>query len=266
MRIYAIDDEPKMLRMLHDAIAEAEPSAEILDFSRAPEVMEALSDPGKKPDAVFSDIDLPGISGLTLVVKIKAAAPQARLVFVTGFDQYALEAYRIHAHGYLLKPVDTAAIREELDQMPEESMPGSSRLYARCFGPFEVFSQGRPLLFRRRKTKELLAFLIDRRGATCSAEEIGAVLWEDEADLGKTKHQLRNLVSDLRQALEKIGMGDLLIRKSGILAIHAEQLDCDYYQMLRGDPEAINAYRGEYMTQYSWAELTAGKLWFQEQT
>ena len=59
MRIYAIDDEPKMLRMLHDAIAEAEPSAEILDFSRAPEVMEALSDPGKKPDVVFSDIDLP---------------------------------------------------------------------------------------------------------------------------------------------------------------------------------------------------------------
>lgn len=134
-------------------------------------------------------------------MKIKAAAPQARLVFVTGFDQYTLEAYRIHAHGYLLKPVDTAAIREELDQMPGESMPGSSRLYARCFGPFEVFSQGRPLLFRRRKTKELLAFLIDRRGATCSAEEIGAVLWEDEADLGKTKHQLRNLVSDLCQAL-----------------------------------------------------------------
>ena len=265
MRIYAIDDEPKMLRMLHDAIAEAEPSAEILDFSRAPDVMDALTDPEKNPDVVFSDINLPGMSGLALAVKIKAAAPQARLVFVTGYDQYALEAYRIHAHGYLLKPVEAAAIREELDQMPEEPAPSGLRLYARCFGPFEVFSQGRPLLFQRRKTKELLAFLIDRRGATCSAEEIGAVLWEDEADLGKTKHQLRNLVSDLRQALEKIGMGDLLIRKSGILAIHAEQLDCDYYQMLRGDPEAINSYRGEYMTQYSWAELTAGKLWFENQ-
>ena len=144
-------------------------------------------------------------------------------------------------------------------------MPGSVRLYVRCFGPFEVFSQGKPLLFQRRKTKELLAFLIDRRGATCSAEEIGAVLWEDEADLRKTKHQLRNLVSDLRQTLEKNGMGDLLIRKSGILAIRAEQLDCDFYQMLRGDPKAINAYRGEYMTQYSWAELTAGNVWFQEQ-
>ena len=145
-------------------------------------------------------------------------------------------------------------------------MPGCSRLFARCFGSFEVFSQGRPFLFQRRKTKELLAFLIDRRGATCSAEEIGAALWENEADLRKIKHQLRNLVSDLRDALEKIGMEDLLIRKSGILAINAEQLDCDYYQLLRGDPEAINAYHGEYMTQYSWAEMTAGKLWFQNQT
>ena len=89
MRIYAIDDEPKMLRMLHDAIAEAEPSAEILDFSRAPEVMDALTDPEKKPDVVFSDINLPGMSGLALAVKIKAAAPLARLVFVTGYDQYA---------------------------------------------------------------------------------------------------------------------------------------------------------------------------------
>ena len=92
------------------------------------------------------------------------------------------------------------------------------------------------------------------------------MLWENEADLRKAKHQLRNLVSDLRAALKKIGMEDLLIRKSGILAVRAEQLDCDYYQLLRGDPQAVNSYRGEYMTQYSWAELTAGNLWFQNQT
>ena len=63
MLVYAIDDEKYVLAELRDAIAEAEPSAEILDFSRAPEVMEALSDPGKKPDAVFSDIDLPECRG-----------------------------------------------------------------------------------------------------------------------------------------------------------------------------------------------------------
>lgn len=262
MRIYAIDDEPKMLRMLQDAIREAEPEAEILAFSCAPDVLDAMSDPEKQPDVVFSDIELPGMSGLTLATKIKKAAPNTRIVFATGYDQYALEAYRIHVHGYLMKPIDAAAIREELDQIPHPPKPKPQTLYIQCFGFFDVFWQGKPLLFKRRKTKELLAFLVDRRGAACTAEEIATVLWESETDLGKVKHQIRNLVSDLRAILKTIGMEDLLIRSSGILAIRAEQIDCDYYQMLRGDSDALNAYHGEYMTQYSWAEMTSGKLWF----
>lgn len=263
MRIFAIDDEPKMLRTLQEAITEAEPEADILAFSSAAEVLEALSDPEKLPDVVFSDIEMPGMNGLTLAIKIKEAAPNARIVFVTGYDQYALEAYRLHVHGYVMKPVDAAAIREELDQIPQLPGPKPQTLYVQCFGFFEVFWQGKPLLFRRRRTKELLAFLVDRKGATCTAEEIAATLWEGETDLGKAKHQIRNLVSDLRATLRGIGMGELLIRKSGVLAIHAEQIDCDYYQMLSGSPDALNAFQGNYMTQYSWAEMTLGKLWFE---
>ena len=263
MRIFAIDDEPKMLRMLHDAIAEAEPEAEILAFSSAADVTEALPDPEKRPDVVFSDIELPGMSGLTLAVKIKEAAPDTRIIFVTGYDQYALEAYRLHAHGYVMKPVDAAAIREELDQIPHLPKPKPQTLYVQCFGFFEVFWQGEPLPFQRRRTKELLAFLVDRKGAACTAEEIATALWEGETDSTKTKHQIRNLVSDLRATLKKIGMEDLLIRRSGVLAIRAEQIDCDYYQMLSGNSDALNAYHGEYMTQYSWAEMTSGKLWFE---
>ena len=251
-----------MLRTLQDAIREAEPEAEIRAFSGAQDVMEALQHPDGLPDVVFSDIELPGMNGLTLAVKIKAAAPNVRIIFVTGYDQYALEAYRLHAHGYVMKPVDAAAIREELDQNPGLPKPGIQTLYVQCFGPFDVFWKGEPLLFQRRRTKELLAFLVDRKGTACTAEEIAAALWEDEQDLGKAKHQIRNLVNDLRTTLRKIGMEDLLIRKSGVLAIRAEQIDCDYYRLLSGNSDALNAYHGEYMTQYSWAELTSGKLWF----
>lgn len=263
MRIYAIDDEPKMLRMLQDAIREAEPEAEIHAFSCAADVLEAVSKPEEKPAVVFSDIELPGTSGIILAVKIKEAAPDARIVFVTGYDQYALEAYRVHAQGYLMKPVDAAAIREELDLIPHAPKPHAQTLYVQCFGFFDVFWQGEPLLFKRRKTKELLAFLVDRKGVACTAEEIAATLWEGEADLRKAKHQIRNHVSDLRATLKAIGQEDLLIRSSGILAIRAEKLDCDYYQMLSGDSDALNAYHGEYMAQYSWAEITSGKLWFE---
>lgn len=262
MRIFAIDDEPKMLLLLKNAIREAAPDAEILAFSSAADVMAALSDPEKSPDAVFSDIELPGMSGLTLAVKIKEAVPETRIVFVTGYDQYALEAWRVHANGYILKPVDAAAIREELDQMPHPVKPKPQTLYVQCFGCFEVFWQGEPLLFRRHRTKELLAFLVDQKGRTCTAEEIATALWEDGIELKKAKHQIRNYVNDLRAALKRIGMEDLLIRRSGLLAIQAEKIDCDYYRMLSGNAEALNSYHGEYMTQYSWAEITMGKLWF----
>ena len=57
-------------------------------------------------------------------------------------------------------------------------------------------------------------------------------------------------------------MGDALIKRRGSLAIRTGCLDCDYYRMLEGDMDAVNAYRGEYMTDYSWAELTAGTLFF----
>lgn len=262
MRIYAIDDEPKMLRMLQDAILKAEPEAEILAFSSATNVLQSLPDPDKQPDAVFCDIEMPGMNGLTLATKIKDSAPDARIIFVTGYDQYALEAYRIHAHGYLMKPVDAAAIREELDQMPLPPEQKPQTLYVQCFGLFEVFWNGEPLQFERRRTKELLAFLIDCRGTACTAEDIATAMWEGGIELKKAKHQIRNYVNDLRATLKRIGMEDLLIRRSGVLAIRAEQIDCDYYQMLSGDTDALNAYHGEYMSQYSWAEMTQSKLWF----
>ena len=44
--------------------------------------------------------------------------------------------------------------------------------------------------------------------------------------------------------------------KAGELRINPELLDCDFYRLLVGDTEAINAYRGEYMSTYSWASIT----------
>lgn len=123
-----------------------------------------------------------------------------------------------------------------------------------------MYWKGRPLQFARRQTKELLAYLIDRKGASCTMEEIAAAMWEDNTNQKNTQAQLRILISDLRHTLENIGMEDIVIRRRGQVAVMTDRLDCDYYHMLEGDMDAVNAYRGEYMVQYSWAELTAGQL------
>ena len=59
-----------------------------------------------------------------------------------------------------------------------------------------------------------------------------------------------------------IGMEDILVRSSGRLAVRREKIPCDYYYMLRGDMDYLNSFRGEYMSQYSWAEGTLGRLIF----
>ena len=149
-------------------------------------------------------------------------------------------------------------IKEVAEQKNKEILPETLRI--RCFGNFEVFWKGKPLQFARRQTKELLAYLIDRKGASCTMEEIAAAMWEDFTNQRNTQAQLRILISDLRHTLENIGMGSIVIRRRGQVAVMTDKVDCDYYRMLKGDMDAVNAYRGEYMVQYSWAEITAGQL------
>ncbi len=57
-------------------------------------------------------------------------------------------------------------------------------------------------------------------------------------------------------------MDDVIIRRHRDLAIRKDMVDCDYYRMLDGDMDAVNSYRGEYMIEYSWAELTNARLHF----
>lgn len=262
MLILAVDDEARMLRLLHKAIAEAAPEAEIRDYLRGSEALQDIQALGLHPDVAFCDILMPGVNGLELAMKIKRLSPDTKLVFVTGHSHYALEAYRIHANGYVMKPVDAQQIREELAFALPEELPKPEKLQVRCFGYFEVFWEGEPLNFARKQSKELLAFLVDRRGEACTAEEVIAALWEDCPNLKKAKQNLRNLVSDLRHTLAHIGTEEAFIRQGSRMAIRPETMDCDYFRMLQGDMAAINRFRGEYMEQYSWAGLTKRNLFF----
>lgn len=264
MLIFAIDDERNLLLLLHMAIVEAAPKAEIVDFRQGMDALRAITERGLRPDFVFTDIRMPGLDGLRLALRIRGLSPQTRIVFVTGYAEYAVDAMRMHANGYIMKPVTAQRVHEELIYNAPERMAPSDRLWVQCFGYFDVFWQDKPLMFRRRQTKELLAYLIDREGAACTAEEIAASLWENETDMSAAKHRIRQLISDLRETLTAIGQEDILVRRRGQMAILRDRVDCDYYRMLDGDMNAVNSYYGEYMSQYTWAEMTEGRLYFRK--
>ena len=261
MIIFAVDDEMAMLSELHESIREARPEAEIHDFKFAAEALKAITEYGLIPDVVFSDIELPGMNGLDLAVRIKQMAPMTKIIFVTGYSQYALAAYRQHVNGYVLKPIDAEQIRKELDYLTEPYRQESDKLQVRCFGNFEVYWRGKPVSFGRQQTKELLAFLVDRN-SICTSVEISDALWEGETDMKVCKTRLRSLLHDLKRTLSDIGVNNIVIRRRDTIGIDPTFLDCDYYRFLKGDIQAVNAFHGEYMKQYSWAESTLGNIMF----
>lgn len=260
MRIFAIDDERPMLEELHEAIHEAVPQAQILDFMRVRPALEAIEG-GVVPDVVFSDIALPGMDGIMLAKRIREVAPAAKIVFVTAYPNYAVDAYRMHAQGFVVKPVDAMRVREELDALFGPGYDEGPRLLrVRCFGVFEVFVGDEPLTFSRTRTKELLACLVDHRGHECTGADIIDALWPRRRSTRSARSYLRVLTQDLRSTLAAAGVGDVLVRGHDRWAVRAELLDCDYYRALAGDEAAIRAYGGEYLSQYGWAESTKARL------
>ena len=260
MLLFIIDNEEHALKEMQEVIAEASEGADIATFSRCEEALDAIRK-GMRPNAVFSDIVMPGISGLEFAVRLKTLSPDSRIVFTTAYEEYAVEAFRIKANGYLLKPLTLERVREELAYLPKEMLRKQDKLVVRCFGYFDVFWNQEPVIFGRKQSKELLAYLIDRNGAACTSEEISLALWERAGDEKAEKNRIRVLINDLRNSLRKIGMEDVLIREHRTVAVQKDRIDCDYYRMLDGDMDYLNSYRGEYMKQYSWAELTSASLY-----
>ena len=250
----AVDDEILMLGALAAAIKASPDISEVYRFSGCDEALAFVKE--NSVDVAFLDINMRGMGGLALAEKIVEFCPDCKIVFCTGYEEYAIRAFKLHASGYLMKPVSEKDVQEEIDNI-KGIRQREKPLTVKCFGNFEVYAKGEKLTFKRSKTKELFAFLVDRNGAGVTVAEIEAALWENDEDQ-KNHNYIHQLFHDLRQSLEAVGVDGIFERNNYFYSINPEKLDCDYYSYLKtGKPE----FRGEYMSQYSWAEETCGLLW-----
>ena len=261
MKILAVDDEFMQLRLLEKAILKAVPDCELTCFDNSPAALEWAKQ--NHADVAFTDIQMPVMTGIELAKELKRIDPHINLIFVTGYyEDYALEAMPLHFSGYLGKPVTAEAVAVELENLryPIQREEKPEGLRVQCFGNFEIFSGGKPVHFERRKTKELLAYLIDRHGAQVTTGEICAAIYEDDQNEDNNKADLRKCTADLKRAFKEAGAEDVFIKGFNAFAIDITKLSCDYYDWEKNDPEAVRAFRGEYMSQYSWADYTLAEI------
>jgi len=258
MIFIALDDERPALKSLCASIKKVQSDAEIHEFNSAIDVLEFAKT--NSFDAAFLDIQGMDMDGVSLAKQLKALKPKSNIIFCTGYSEFALDAFDINASGYLLKPITPDKISKALSELRYETNADqgniNKKVFFRCFGNFEIFVNEKPLDFKYSKSKELVALLFDKRGAMCSNNEIMANLWEDD------EHQsyLKQLRKDIDDTFTSIGCANLILKQPGKLAIAFNEIDSDLKDWQEGKLSGINAYRGEYMAQYSWAEETNGFL------
>ena len=206
----------------------------------------------------FLDIHMGEMDGLALAKLILEKYPRTAVVFLTADPAFAVEAFRIHASGYILKPLTDERLNDEINHLlsGKADTKRSPHISVQTFGNFDLKVDGKTVLFSRSKAKELLAYLIDRQGSSITRAEAFAMLWEEGQYDRPMQKQLDVMIRSLRATLREAGIDEIMEMRNGTLRIRPELLDCDLYRFFEGDIEAVNAYRGEYMSAYSWASLT----------
>ncbi len=259
MKIIIVDDELYTREDLLGKILQVNKDAEVELFSNSRGVLGYIED--NDVDIAFLDIEMPGITGIELAKSIKCIRKEVHIVFVTAYDEYAIEAIKIRAGGYVLKPATIEDIRNELDYAYDiKPFAKKNDINVQCFGGFDVFVDNQKIHFNRSKSKELLAFLVDKRGNEVNNSELANILFEDKLYDNSTKSYIRKLISDLVKVLKEYNIENMIIRNHNSICVDINIFECDYYNYIKGDVHAINAYKENYMEGYSWAEETNGYI------
>ncbi len=259
MRILVVDDEFLALEDFEDTCRELGITDEIVKFNNP---LDALSFVAKnKADIAFLDIEMPVIKGLELAKRIKEISQNTRIIFTTGYSEYALDAFSVDAVDYVMKPYRSEDIKRAYDKaLLIKDIETQKRVFIKTFGYFDVFVDGKSVNFTSAKSKELLALLVDRNGGIVNTEQAISVLWEGRKYDETVQSLFRKVLKTLRATLDDAGILDILIDNRNQRAIDKSKFSCDYYDFLENGKTESSKYFGKYMEQYPWAEQTKEQI------
>lgn len=260
MKALCIDDEPFVLQQNMLICKTSECFTDVNGAMNSEEALNFLA--GNEVDIVFLDINMPKTSGLSLYEIIKQKYPHIALIFVTGYSEYALTAFQMHADGYLTKPISVENIKNEVAHINQQKQrfQVQTDVFAQTFGNFEIYVKGTPVKFERKKSKEILAYLIDKRGTSVVRAELASIFWEDELYDHSKQKQLDVFIQSLKKTLKEYDIQSIFEIEKGELRVNPMNFRCDYYDLLDEKEDAVQSYCDNYMNAYSWSENTKAYL------
>jgi two-component SAPR family response regulator len=203
-----------------------------------------------KPDIVFLDINMPEIKGTSLFTQIKKVCPLTQIVFVTAYDEYAVEAFELNASDYIVKPIRKERLQKTIKRLKnsnktEEKSSGNNKISIKCLGAFSIKMNGTVLNinWRTKKVEELIAYLACCRGEFIPKAKIAGVLWPD-LETSKSKSNLYLTYHYLKKQSEQNGFDFPIESIKGKMRIKMEEVDIDIDRFIK-DVENIGAINKE---------------------
>ena len=277
-KIIAVDDEQLALKKFQHQIKDMNNLELLQTFTNPLDSLDFIKE--NTIDIAFLDIEMPEITGLELAERILEIDPYISIVFITAFDQYALEAFKAHAIGYLLKPLDMDEFKNLIESLTKTRPPRASKaaekhteadkgkLIVKCLGQFTCYAASnptQPISFRTAKTAELFALLIHHYKSSITKYHILDTLFPD-IDYDKSNKLFYVSCSYLRNAFAKFDIVDVLLRENDSYRINTEIISCDYIKFMTCAENipglnldqlrsCASMYNGEYLMgrTYEWA-------------
>jgi two-component system LytT family response regulator len=271
MKAVLIDDEKPSLREIQHFLKEYK-EIEICGMFTDPE--EALKNIRRlQPQVIFLDINMPGMNGLQLAKAINEYGKNVNIVFITAYEQYALEAFDVEAFDYIMKPISKQRFEKTMKRIISRNNPAVTdaqneeqkrKFIIRTFGKFEaMWDNQAPIKWHSKKTKELFAFLVHNEGREVSKDEILEAVFPD-AEIDKGITHIHNGIYFIRKALRENGVDGNSISIDGSYMLSLTDVEVDsriFMQKLKLDGNEVNiqeleaveaVYKGDYFKSEDW--------------
>ncbi|WP_141506441.1 response regulator [Paenibacillus luteus] len=285
MKLLLVDDERLALVQLERMLRQSTEVTSIETYQNPVQAVERAS--VMMPDVVFLDIHMPELSGIQAAELIQMVCPQAYIVFVTAYDEYAIQAFELNAIDYLLKPPQPSRIQKTMErlmklrgiQAPPEALEKSTDMIY-CFKMLRFQTNGQPAelpKWRTAKAQEIFAYLLHHRGQIVHKSTL-LELFFPEMDMKRAMTQLYTAIYQIRQCIQKSNLSIVIqntsIQEGYILEIGQVALDTERWERelenLMGPVDEhydraiqlLGEYEGHYLQDhgYIWAEHESERL------
>jgi two-component SAPR family response regulator len=239
----------------------------------------------KKTDVIFLDIEMPEINGIELAEKILEINPDISIVFVTAFNDYAVQAFELNAVDYVLKPIQLDRLSKTLERVKSKlhntihkPAEKNNRLHvhiSRELGFSSTTGIIEFLPWRTAKSQELFLYLLHHHGKTIRKSELIELLWTDFQE-DRAYSQLYTAIYHIRKTL-KTYREHFKIKNTGdgyTLWTNNVSIDLAVWERyiidtplidaktIQGHEENMKLYKGDYLQEcdYIWAEAERYRL------